>query len=109
MAKNPLSQFWLTCASVEEADRIGRALLKKRLVACAKQIPVKAEYWWKGKLEKANEVVLVMEGQEDKFSKIEAEVAEMHSYDTFVLESIPVSQISTKAKGWMDEELNFNG
>jgi periplasmic divalent cation tolerance protein len=99
-----LCQFWLTCASAEEANKIGRMLLNKKLVVCTKQIQLKAEYWWKGKIEVADEVLLIMESREEFFGQIEAEVAKLHSYDTFVLEAVPINEISTKARAWVEDE-----
>lgn len=43
-----------------------------------------------------------------QLEKIEAEVAKLDSYDTFVLETLPISKISTKSTGWMKNELNPN-
>ncbi len=72
-------------------------------------MPIKAEYWWQGKIEQADEVLLVMESREDLFEQIEAEVAKLHSYDTFVLEMIPVIKVSAQAKKWMEKELKNHG
>lgn len=94
----------LTCANDKEASRIGRALLKKRLIVCAKSVPVASAFRWKGKIEEAREVLLLMETVEEKFSKIEREVRKLHSYEQFVLLSIPISKTSKGIKEWMEEE-----
>ncbi len=98
-------QLWLSCKDAQEADKITNTLLVKHLIACAKQISVPSTYWWKGKLEQAEEVILLMESRMDLFNFIEAEVAKLHSYDTFVLEAIPISRISKKATTWLKSEL----
>jgi len=41
----------------------------------------------------------------DLFDKIEAEVTKLHSYETFVLEAVPVSRISKSAQEWLNREL----
>lgn len=102
--KNDFCQLWLTCKNEEEADKIVNTLLVKYLIVCAKQIPVKADYWWEGKIEHSDEILLVMDSKLSYFQKVEAEVAKLHSYDTFVLEVVPINQISTKATGWMENE-----
>ena len=38
-----------------EAVKIGKDLLKKRVIACYNLIPVESVYWWKGKIEEAKE------------------------------------------------------
>lgn len=104
MASN-FCQMWLTCADKKEADKIANTLLDGHLVACAKQLPISADYWWEGKIEHTEEVLLVMESREHLFDQIEAEVAKLHSYDTFVLEAVPVARISKKAADWLKSEL----
>ncbi len=101
-------QLWLTCKDETEADTITSQLLKKRLVACAKQLPIVANYWWKGKIENDKEILLVMESRVDLVGKIEAEITELHSYDTFVLEAIPILKISKDATKWLEKEI-ING
>ena len=36
-----------------------------------------------------------------EFEQVEEEVAKLHSYDTFVLQSVLVTKISKKAKEWL--------
>ena len=72
----------LTCADQKEADKIANKLLKNHLVACIRQIPISSAYWWKGKIEKTDEILLLMESQEHLFDKIEKEVLKIHSYET---------------------------
>lgn len=98
--------LYLTCTDKKEADKIVNALLVKHLIACAKQIPLTADYWWQGKIEHNAEILLVMESKLALFEKVEAEVAKLHSYDTFVLEATPISKISEKARKWLEAELN---
>ena len=98
-------QLWLTVGSKEGADKITNTLLVKHLVACTRQIPASSAYWWKGKIENSNEVLLQMESREDLFEQVEKEVAKMHSYKTFVLEATPVSKISKSAAKWLKSEL----
>ena len=98
-------QVWLTVGSKEEADKIASALLVKHLVACVRQIPTSSDFWWKGKIEHSDEVLLQMESREDLFEQVEAEVAKLHTYSTFVLEATPVSAISKSAEKWLKGEL----
>jgi periplasmic divalent cation tolerance protein len=76
-------ELFLTCGSWQEAQAIVDVLLEKRLIACAEFIEIKSKYHWQGKLEEANEIKLIMGTIADKFDKIEAEVAKLHSYNHF--------------------------
>lgn len=98
--------LFLTCANSEEAQKIESALLEKRLVVCVKKTAVNSSFLFKGKIDHADEVMLVMDSVEEKFAAVEAEVQKLHSYDTFVLVSIPAIQTTTKVRNWIKEELN---
>lgn len=46
-----------------------------------------------------------MDSREDLFEEVEREVAKLHSYDSFVLEVVPLSSVSKKAAQWLKKEL----
>lgn len=96
-------QLWLTCRDHEEASKISQVLFKKHLIACAKQIPAWSAYRWEGKIEKTEEVILVMDSRVGLFDILEEEIGKLHSYDTFVLQAVPVLRISKKAETWLVE------
>lgn len=97
--------YYLTCKNEEEADKIIDYLLAKKLIVCAKQEKVKTKNLWEGKIESGEEIRLIMESIEENFEKIEEEIASIHSYETFVLYTLPIDRINSKAKEWIDKEL----
>lgn len=97
--------FYLTCANDREADKISDALLEKRLVACAKKLPTSSSFWWKGKIDNAKEVLIMFESVEGNFDKVNAEVKKLHSYETYVLFSTPVSKTTKGVEDWLKKEL----
>ena len=101
---NPVVLF-LTCADEREADEISNVLLMKKLVVCIKKTKVKSSFLYKGKIDDADEVLLIMDSLEEKFSKIEKEVRKIHSYETFVLLASPIIKSSKGVKEWIKEEL----
>jgi periplasmic divalent cation tolerance protein len=101
-------QLWLTCKDKAEADKIATILFDKKLIACAKQVSVNSKYLWKGKLESESEVLLMMESREDLFEETEKEVGKIHSYDTYVLNTTPITKISAKARKWLEDSLVTN-
>lgn len=93
-------QLALTCGSWQEAQRIVDRLLEKRLIACAEFIPIKSKFQWKEHIEEADEIKLIMESGAHLFDEIEAEIQKLHSYETFVLQSVPLDRLSEAAAGW---------
>lgn len=98
-------QLQLTCADKTEASKIAEVLLEKRLIVCSKQFTVASEFWWNESIERADEILLIMESREDLFAEIEVEISKIHSYETFVLQSFQVKRASEKAKDWLEENL----
>lgn len=100
-----MSVFFLTCGDDKEADKISQVLLDKRLIACAKKLPVSSSFWWKGKTDNAKEVLVLLESVEKNFKKVEEEVRKLHSYETFVLFSMPIGQTTKDVESWLGKEL----
>jgi len=51
---------YMTMSDLQEARKIGRALLEKRLVACVNMFNgMQSMYWWDGAIEEDQEVVLI--------------------------------------------------
>ena len=76
---------YVTCASASEAEKIGKALVEKRLAACAVVVPrVKSFFMWKGKLGKKTEALLFLKASASAGNKkrLEKEILRMHSYET---------------------------
>lgn len=97
--------YFLTCKDNKEADRISKALLDNKLIACAKKFPVESKFWWNKKIDNAKEVLVMLESIEENFEKIEKTVEKLHSYKTPVLFSIPVLKTTKRVEKWMKEEL----
>ncbi|HZT35438.1 MAG TPA: divalent cation tolerance protein CutA [Nitrososphaera sp.] len=96
-------QLVLTCGSWQEAQRIADSLLEQKLVGCAEMLAVKSKSWWQNRLEETDEIKLIMESVTGHFDRIEQEVAKLHSYDTFVLQQVPINRLSSKAQSWLTE------
>lgn len=104
MAKANFVELVLKCGSWQEAQQIADRLLEQKLVACVEFLEIKSKYRLQGALEEAKEIKLVMESVADNFKKVEAEVAKLHGYDTFVLQQLPLTNLSQKAQAWLEQE-----
>lgn len=91
----------MTCGTWKEAENIADVLLEKKLVACVEMLEIKSKYLWQDGIEEANEIKLTMKSVASHFETIKAEVKKLHSYDTFVLEALPVTLINEEAAKWL--------
>jgi periplasmic divalent cation tolerance protein len=70
------------CGSAEEANRIARELVERRLAACVNIVPgVESVYRWKGEIESAAEWLLIIKTTAAAFEKLREAISELHSYD----------------------------
>ena len=94
----------VTCGSIAEARKIGRNVVEKNLAACANIVPsVESIYRWKGKVERAREVLVVIKTTANRLPELEREVKRLHSYDVpeFIVLSIVAG--SSKYLAWLQE------
>jgi periplasmic divalent cation tolerance protein len=85
-----------------EAERLARALVERRLAACAQLIdPIRSVYWWEGAIHDEAEVLLVIKTTADHVGRIGALLREMHSYQVPELVALPVSDGSPAYLGWI--------
>ncbi|MEN6534436.1 MAG: divalent-cation tolerance protein CutA, partial [Bryobacteraceae bacterium] len=60
-----------TCGTPEEAERLGRQLIEKRLAACVNVIPgAKSIYRWQGEIEDAPETLLLIKSRRSLFDAV---------------------------------------
>ena len=71
-----------TAASEEEARKIARALVDRRLAACVNIVPqITSVYRWQGNVEEAREWLLIVKTTAAAFGQVRHAIADLHSYD----------------------------
>ena len=96
-----------TCGSHEEAERIARALVNARLAACVNIVPgVRSIYLWRGQVEDAPELLLVMKTRRALLAELEKVVRAVHSYETPELIALAIVDGLGEYLSWIDVETN---
>jgi periplasmic divalent cation tolerance protein len=92
----------VTCGSVGEARKIGRGVVERKLAACANIVPgVESIYRWKGKVERAREVLLVIKTAAARLRELEREVKRLHSYELPEFIVLPIVSGSADYLKWI--------
>jgi periplasmic divalent cation tolerance protein len=92
------------CASGREAVKIADRLLAKRIIACANMIDgAVSKFRWKGRIDKANETLLMMKTRMSNFKKAASEVKRLHSYEVPEIIAIPIVALSKDYLEWIKE------
>jgi periplasmic divalent cation tolerance protein len=95
-----------TCASDEEAARIARSLVEKKLAACVNMLPaVRSFYRWKGAIEDEQESLLVIKSSRALFDQLRVEIEKLHSYQVPEVIAVPIVDGSEGYLEWLDREL----
>jgi len=74
--------IFTTAKDQEQADKITDALLSARLASCVQQNPIKSAYHWKEKIERADEILLLVKTRTELYPAAEKVIKENHSYET---------------------------
>ncbi|MHB8484161.1 MAG: divalent-cation tolerance protein CutA [Candidatus Acidiferrales bacterium] len=100
----------VTCGSQAEAKKIARAVVEARLAACANVMgsPVQSIYRWKGKVETAKEVLMLIKSTRKRFSALEREIRRLHSYDTPEIAAVAVVVGSAPYLRWIKDSVAGN-
>jgi len=97
----------VSCGSAKEAKGIARVLVKGRLAACVNilQAPVESIYRWKGEVESAKEILLVIKTSRTRFATLCKEVQRLHSYDTPEIIALPIEAGSRSYLEWISSSV----
>jgi periplasmic divalent cation tolerance protein len=99
-------QVLTTVSSQEEAERIGSALIERRLAACVQTVgPISSRYRWKGAVEEAQEWQCLAKTEAVKYAEVEQAIRELHSYEEPEILALPILAGSKSYLDWVSENL----
>jgi periplasmic divalent cation tolerance protein len=93
-----------TAGSEAEARKIAGALLERRLAACVNLIPqVHSLYWWEGKVESADEYLLLIKTVKAQEEAVRAAIGELHSYQLPECIALAIDSGSKEYLKWIED------
>ena len=96
-----------TVGTAEDAERIARALVERRLAACVNVVPgVVSFYRWKGAVEKDEERLLVIKTRAERLEALREALVELHPYEVPELVALPVEAGHAPYLAWLDESVS---
>lgn len=94
-----------TTDSREEAGEIARALVEKRLAACVQVVgPIRSTFWWEGRVQDAEEFLLLCKVPAEHLAEATALIEELHSYDVPEILAFEVASGSRSYLEWVAAE-----
>ncbi len=97
-----------TAGTRDEAAKIGRALVERRLAACVNLVgPVESVYRWKGTVESAQEWLLVVKTTASACDQVHAAIRDLHSYELPECVMLPIEGGSEEYLAWIGESVGI--
>lgn len=95
----------VTAANQGDAVKIGKKVVASKLAACVSIVPgVQSIYRWKGKVLKAQEVLLIMKSTKPRYHALEKTVKAMHTYETPEIIALPIKTGLGQYIEWVHSE-----
>ncbi|MFH1127161.1 MAG: divalent-cation tolerance protein CutA [archaeon] len=92
-----------TVSDEEHIERIKGAVIDKKLAVCMNVIPsVVSYYWWKNKVKKDEEFIILMKTKKSLVEKLKIAVLSNHPYEVAEFIVIPFEDIGSHYRDWID-------
>ena len=98
----------MTCVAIvttvgarEDAQRLARALVERRLAACAQVEAIESVYGWQGRIEEDAELRIVFKTTAARRAEAIAAIAELHPYDVPEIHAEPLADVHGPYAAWV--------
>jgi|SRR3989344_6789140 len=93
--------LYITCKDTEEAKKIGRALVGKKVAGCVNISEIKSIYQDNGKTHEVTEAAMLVKTTDAKVQEVEDVVRALHSYKVPCIASFSLHRLNHEYKEWL--------
>lgn len=97
--------IYTTCATSEEARKLGKLIINKKLGVAVDYWLVDSMYNWKKKFVEIPQVMMMISTFESKLESMNDLISKHHSYSTPLIAGVDVRRINRAYKEWMMKEV----
>ena len=91
-----------TLEKYEDGERLARLLIDRELAACIQILPPMVSiYRWKGNIEQASEVLLLIKTTREVYPQLEAVIKDHHSYQSPEIIALPIEAGLSEYLSWL--------
>jgi len=93
------------CPDEVVADRIALTLVEQGLAACVNRLaPVQSIYRWRGNVERAIEVPLLIKTTRERYGDVEQTIRHLHPYEVPEIIALPLAAGYAAYLRWIESE-----
>jgi periplasmic divalent cation tolerance protein len=97
-----------TAGSEDEANKIARHLVERRMAACVNIVPqITSIYRWKEIVEEAREWLLIVKTTAAAFEEVRDAIAELHSYEVPECICLTIEDGTPSYLDWIGESVSM--
>ncbi len=97
----------VTCGNTEQAEALAEQLVRQQYAACVNIIPnIKSYYLWEGRLEKSDEILLIIKTRQNLIDDLVVFVKKEHGYDMPEIIALPIQGGSKDYLNWLDKGMD---
>ncbi len=97
--------LYITTGTMEEAQRIGAALLEKRMVACVNIMGgMQSMFWWQGRVESSEECIMLAKTTESRVDECTALIKQHHTYECPCVVQLSIDGGNAAFLKWVQRE-----
>ena len=105
-----ITSFCLVYCTVPDngtAQEIAKTIVNERLAACANILPpMQSFYWWEGKIDSAEEHILIAKTRSELFERLRARIQSLHPYSCPCIIALPIEAGHAPFLNWIKQETN---
>jgi len=96
---------YTTVPNINDAKKIAKILLEKKLAACINMFQIASMYIYNGNIKDENEVGMIIKTKSEKFKELKNELKKIHPYKTPCICSIHLEECHRDFLDWIDKVL----
>ncbi len=98
-----LIAVYTTVATLEDARRIAKVLVERKLAACAQITAIESFYAWNGAVQDAPEWRVLFKTTTAQYAAVEAAVRDLHTYELPALYAVAIEHSFAPYAAWVEE------
>ena len=97
--------IYTTCEKTEEAEKLAKLIIEKKMGACVDFWPVNSCYKWEGATSIHSEIMILITTLESKLEDVNELISQNHTYAVPLIAGVDVRRINRAYKEWMTQEI----